>query len=243
MKKLLFILIGILLAACTQDPAKTLVLKSVAYHGLDRLNTESVTFTFRDATYTVDRNFKGGTLYTKAFKQFDTIRQDSVQLNDSLFNSSVFKRYANGQLLDLSEKDSDRFAQSLNSVGYFFQLPLPLLDEAAQLTLLENTTIKGKSFNTLAVSFTPDQGGQDHQDTFRYYFDTETHALSYLSYAYETNGGGIRFRVATPLPHDGFIFLNYSNYKSAEEVSLDSLPALYEAGALELVSEISNSIE
>ena len=243
MKKLLFILIGILLASCTQDPAKTLIVKSVAYHGFHRLNTEPVTFTFRDATYTVDRNYKGGTLYTKSFKQFDTIRQDSVQLNDSLFNSSVFKRYANGQLLDLSEKDSDRFAQSLNSVGYFFQLPLPLLDEAAQLTLLENTTIKGKSFNTLAVSFTPDQGGQDHQDTFRYYFDTETHALSYLSYAYETNGGGIRFRVATPLPHDGFIFLNYSNYKPAEEVSLDSLPALYEAGALELVSEISNSIE
>ncbi|MEK9750769.1 MAG: DUF6503 family protein [Flavobacteriaceae bacterium] len=243
MKKLLFILIGISLASCTQDPAKTLVLKSVAYHGFDRLNTEAITFTFRGATYTVDRNFKGETLYTKSFKQFDTIRQDSIQLNDSLFNSSAFKRYASGQLMDLSDKDNDRFSQSLNSVGYFFQLPLPLLDEAAQLTLLENIIIKGKAFNTLAVSFTPNQGGQDHQDTFRYYFDTETHALSYLSYAYETNGGGIRFRVATPFAHDGFIFLNYLNYKPAEEVSLDSLPALYEAGALELVSEISNSIE
>jgi hypothetical protein len=243
MKKLIFILIGILIASCAQNPAKALVLKSVEYHGFDRLNTESVTFTFRDATYTVNRNFNGGTLYTKSFKQFDTIRQDSLQLNDSLFNSRQFKRYANGQLLDLSDKDNDRFAQSLNSVGYFFQLPLPLLDEAAQLTLLENTSIKGKAYATLAVSFTPEQGGQDHQDTFRYYFDTKTHALGYLSYAYETNGGGIRFRVATPLPHNGFIFLNYLNYKPAEEVSLDSLPALYEAGALELVSEVSNAIE
>jgi hypothetical protein len=39
------------------------------------------------------------------------------------------------------------------------------------------------------------------------------------------------------------IFLDYLNYKPAEEVPLDSLPALYKAGALKLVSEIRNTIE
>lgn len=243
MRTTIIILIGILFASCNRDQAKELVNQSVAFHGFDRLNTHAVTFTFREAQYTIDRSFKEGVLYTKSFKQFDSIRQDSLQLNDSLINSSVFKRYIDGQLLNLSTEDSSRFAQSLNAVGYFFQLPLPLLDEAAQLTLLEDTTINGKPYNTLAVHFTPDQGGEDHQDTFRYYFDAETHALSYLSYAYDTNGGGIRFRVAEPVSHDGIIFLDYLNYKPAEEVPLDSLPALYEAGALKLVSEIRNTIE
>jgi len=243
MRTTIIILIGILFASCNRDDAKELVNQSVAFHGFDRLNTQAAIFTFRDAQYTINRSFKEGVLYTKSFKQFDSIRQDSLQLNDSLINSSVFKRYANGKLLNLSTEDSDRFTQSLNAVGYFFQLPLPLLDEAAQLTLLEDTTIKGKPYNTLAVHFTPDQGGEDHQDTFRYYFDNETHALSYLSYAYDTNGGGIRFRVAEPVSHDGMIFLDYLNYKPAEEVPLDSLPALYEAGALKLVSEIRNTIE
>ena len=154
-----------------------------------------------------------------------------------------FTRYVNGQPLELSPEDSGRYAESLNAMAYFFQLPLPLLDEAAQLELLPDTRIRGNDYHTLAVSFAHDQGGKDHQDTFRYYFDPKTKALSYLSYAYETNGGGIRFRAAQESPKGRFVFLNYLNYKPKSPIPLDSLPSLYNDNQLELLSEIINVVE
>ena len=244
MKNLLIIPIGILLASCsTPNPARQLAEEAVRYHGFDQLNDQPVYFTFRDAQYSIDRSQPGNYVYTKAFSTLDTLSGQTQQLNDTLINSAQFTRYVNGQPLELSPEDNNRYAESLNAVAYFFQLPLPLLDEAAQLELLPDTTIKGKAYRTLAVNFAPDQGGNDHQDTFRYYFDPKTKALSYLSYAYETNGGGIRFRAAQENPKDGFVFLNYLNYKPDNLVPLDSLPKLYNTDQLQLLSEINNVVE
>lgn len=244
MKNLLIIPIGILLASCsTPNPARQLAEEAVRYHGFDQLASTPIRFSFRDATYSIDRSQPGKYVYTKAFSTLDTLSGQTQQLNDTLINSAQFMRYVNGQPLELSTEDNSRYAESLNAVAYFFQLPLPLLDEAAQLELLPDTQIKGKSYRTLAVNFTPDQGGNDHQDTFRYYFDPKTKALSYLSYAYETNGGGIRFRAAQESPKGRFIFLNYLNYKPASLVPLDSLPSLYNSDQLELLSEIINVVE
>ena len=244
MKKLLFILIGIFVASCaTTDPAQRLVEDSVRYHGFDELASPPGHFSFRAAQYSIDRSQPGNTIYTKAFSAVDTLSGQTQQLNDTLINSTQYTRYVNGQPLELSPEDRGRYAESLNAVAYFFQLPLPLLDEAAQLELLADTRIKGKDYLTLAVSFTPDQGGKDHQDTFRYYFDPKTKALSYLSYAYETNGGGIRFRAAQEYPKSRFVFLNYLNYKPKSLVPLDSLPSLYNSHQLELLSEIINVVE
>ena len=244
MKKLLIIPIGIFLASCaTTDPAHQLVEDAVRYHGFDQLASTPVRFSFRDAQYSIDRSQLGNTIYTKAFSAVDTLSGQTQQLNDTLINSVQFTRYLNGKPLELSPEDSGRYAESLNAVAYFFQLPLPLLDEAAQLELLPDTRIKGNDYRTLAVSFAPDQGGKDHQDTFRYYFDPKTKALSYLSYAYETNGGGIRFRAAQEKPKGRFVFLNYLNYKPKSLVPLDSLPSLYNSDQLELLSEIINVVE
>lgn len=244
MRKLLIIPIGIFLASCaTTDPAHQLVEDAVRYHGFDQLASTPVRFSFRDAQYSIDRSQPGNTIYTKAFSAVDTLSGQTQQLNDTLINSVQFTRYLNGQPLELSPEDNGRYAESLNAVAYFFQLPLPLLDKAAQLELLPDTRIKGNDYRTLAVSFAPDQGGKDHQDTFRYYFDPKTKALSYLSYAYETNGGGIRFRAAQENPKGRFVFLNYLNYKPTSLVPLDSLPSLYNSDQLELLSEIINVVE
>lgn len=232
------------MASCAMaDPAHQLVEDAVRYHGFDQLASTPVRFSFRDAQYSIDRSQPGNTIYTKAFSAVDTLSGQTQQLNDTLINSTQFTRYLNGKPLELSPEDSGRYAESLNAVAYFFQLPLPLLDEAAQLELLPDTRIKGNDYHTLAVSFAPDQGGKDHQDTFRYYFDPKTKALSYLSYAYETNGGGIRFRAAQEYPKGSFVFLNYLNYKPKSLVSLDSLPSLYNSDQLELLSEIINVVE
>ena len=225
------------------DPAHQLVEDAVRYHGFDQLASTPVRFSFRDAQYSIDRSQPGNTIYTKAFSAVDTLSGQTQQLNDTLINSVQFTRYLNGKALELSPEDSGRYAESLNAVAYFFQLPLPLLDEAAQLELLPDTRIKGNDYRTLAVSFAPDQGGKDHQDTFRYYFDPKTKALSYLSYAYETNGGGIRFRAAQENPKGRFVFLNYLNYKPKSLVPLDSLTTLYNSDQLELLSEIINVVE
>lgn len=232
------------MASCaTTDPAQRLVEDSVRYHGFDELASTPVHFSFRDAQYSIDRSQSGNTIYTKAFSAVDTLSGQMQQLNDTLINSLQYTRYVNGQPLELSPEDNGRYAESLNAVAYFFQLPLPLLDQAAQLELLPDTRIKDKDYRTLAVSFAPDQGGKDHQDTFRYYFDPKTKALSYLSYAYETNGGGIRFRAAQESPKGRFVFLNYLNYKPKSLVPLDSLPTLYNSDQLELLSEIINMVE
>ena len=232
------------MASCAMaDPAHQLVEDAVRYHGFDQLASTPVRFSFRDAQYSIDRSQLGNTIYTKAFSVVDTLSGQTQQLNDTLINSVQFTRYLNGKPLELSPEDSGRYAESLNAVAYFFQLPLPLLDEAAQLELLPDTRIKGNDYRTLAVSFAPDQGGKDHQDTFRYYFDPKTKALSYLSYAYETNGGGIRFRAAQESPKGRFVFLNYLNYKPKSPIPLDSLPSLHNDNQLELLSEIINVVE
>ena len=225
------------------DPAHQLVEDAVRYHGFDQLASTPVRFSFRDAQYSIDRSQPGNTIYTKSFSAVDTLSGQTQQLNDTLINSTQFTRYVNGQPLALSPEDSGRYAESLNAVAYFFQLPLPLLDEAAQLELLPDTRIRGNDYRALAVSFAPDQGGKDHQDTFRYYFDPKTKALSYLSYAYETNGGGIRFRAAQESPKGRFVFLNYLNYKPKSPIPLDSLPSLHNDNQLELLSEIINVVE
>ena len=231
---ILLLLIGMI--SC-QSEADRIIQSSIEYHGFENFYKEVVEFKFREYSYLIDRT-QSPYLYTKKIELTDSITGQPVIQIDSLWNSTEFKRTINGNDLTLSEEDEARFSNSLNSVAYFYQLPLPLKDNAAVTTVLDNVMIKGKEYFTLKVSFTQENGGADHEDTYRYYFDTSSYALSYLSYNFHTNEGGVRFRKAYQSVKGKFIFLDYDNYKAPKNTPLDSLPLLFEKGKLELLSKI-----
>ncbi len=236
MNRLITLILLISLSSC-QEEATRIIESSIEYHGFENFYKEPVEFKFREYTYLIDRT-RSPYLYTKKIQLQDSITGQPIIQIDSLWNSTEFSRSINGERLKLTEEDETRFSNSLNSVAYFYQLPLPLKDDAAIITLLENTFIEGKEYATLKVSFSEENGGTDHEDTYRYYFDTSTYALSYLSYDFHINDGGIRFRKAYQRPQGNFIFLDYDNYKAPKGTPLDSLPILFEKGKLELLSKI-----
>jgi hypothetical protein len=236
MNRILTLILLIVLSSC-QEETDRIIESSIEYHGFENFYKEPVEFKFREYTYLIDRT-RSPYLYTKKIQLKDSITGQPITQVDSLWNSAEFSRSVNGEKLKLTEEDETRFSNSLNSVAYFYQLPLPLKDDAAIITLLENTFIEGKEYATLKVSFSEENGGTDHEDTYRYYFDTSTYALSYLSYDFHINDGGVRFRKAYQRPQGDFIFLDYDNYKAPKGTPLDSLPLLFEKGKLELLSKI-----
>lgn len=236
MNRFFTLILLILLSSC-QEETDRIIESSIEYHGFENFYTEPVEFKFREYTYLIDKT-RSPYLYTKKIQLQDSITGQPIIQIDSLWNSVEFSRSVNGEKLKLTEEDESRFSNSLNSVAYFYQLPLPLKDDAAIITLLENTLIEGKEYATLKVSFSEENGGTDHEDTYRYYFDTSTYALSYLSYDFHINDGGVRFRKAYQRPRGDFIFLDYDNYKAPKGTPLDSLPILFEKGKLELLSKI-----
>ncbi len=46
------------------------------------------------------------------------------------------------------------------------------------------------------LTFNEDSGGDDFEDVFIYWFNTETYRMDYLAYEYHTDEGGMRFREA-----------------------------------------------
>ena len=243
MKRL--ITLGLLLATLSscepQLTANRIVKKSIAYHQLDKLYTTPIDFQFRDYLYHINRT-ADPYIYSRQITFIDSITYQPIVQIDSLFNSSNLKRYQNNLRLDLPQEEASKFANSINSVAYFQQLPLPLTDPAAQLEQLPNTRIEGTNHYTLKVTFAAENGGSDPEDTYRYYFNAKTFALSYLSYDFHVNGGGVRFRKAFENPQPPFIFLHYDNYKAPKDTPLDSLPQLFERGVLELVSRIEGRV-
>jgi hypothetical protein len=236
MNRILILLFLIGMVSC-QSEADRIIDSSIEYHGFENFYKEVVEFKFREHSYLIDRT-QSPYLYTKKIELTDTITGQPVIQIDSLWNSTEFKRTINGNDLTLSEEDKTRFSNSLNSVAYFYQLPLPLKDNAAVTTVLNKVMIKGREYLTLKVSFTQENGGTDHEDTYRYYFDTSTYALSYLSYNFHNNEGGVRFREAHQRVKGNFIFLDYDNYKAPKNTALDSLPRLFEENKLEMISKI-----
>ncbi|NOQ75288.1 MAG: hypothetical protein GQ574_24975 [Crocinitomix sp.] len=188
-------------------------------------------FTFRENGYSfeiTDSTYK----YTKVVRNDSTLREDAL-------TNDAFERYENGELLNLSQEDVDRYSESLNSVIYFTCLPLNLSDPAVNRSLKPSVKIHGKSYDVMEVTFDEEGGGTDHDDVFYYWFNTETHIMDYMAYSYAVNGGGVRFRSAyNSRMIDGMRFQDYINYGAPVGTPLDSLPILLETNQLEELSRI-----
>jgi hypothetical protein len=240
MKILKLLLLCVLLVSCNEEKdlseADQIIAKAIEKAGGERYEKADIEFVFRDRTYSSSR--KGGEFeYTRSGK-------DSLGPVKDVLNNEGFRRYRAGQEEMLSDSLAGVFAESVNSVHYFVQLPYGLQDEAVQARLVGEDTIKGKAYYEIEVTFAREGGGKDHEDVYMYWIQKEDFTIDYLAYRFFVNEGGIRFRVAkNPRVIKGIRFVDYENYKINDlSTPLPELDDLFMEDALIKVSDIQNEI-
>lgn len=205
---------------------------AIAHHGGDAYKYSDITFGFRKGLYSVELN-DGGYSYTREFA-------DSLGSHFQLLDNAGYTARVNNQPSELSAKDSAAAANSLNSVVYFALLPRFLSDPAVHSKLLGNESLNGKDYYRVKVTFSEEGGGEDHEDVYLYWFDTEDYSLDYLAYSFFEDDGGTRFRVARNSRRvNGILFQDYDNFKGPGPDSLMQISNMYRKGEIDKLSEIN----
>ncbi|MCZ4318778.1 deoxyribose-phosphate aldolase [Aequorivita viscosa] len=232
-------LIGFLIIfiSCKEDKkeltAQQIIDKTIENAGGSKYDLAKIQFTFREIQYSSHRN-KG------AFELTRTITDSLGETRDVLTNSG-FERFANATKLTLADSTVSKYSNSLNSVHYFVQLPYGLNDSAVNKELVGEAEIDGKDYYEVQVTFAQNGGGVDHEDVYMYWIAKDDFTIDYFAYKFYTGKGGIRFRKAiNPRMVNGLRFVDYENYKLEpwESVDMQTVDELFEAGKLELLSEI-----
>lgn len=215
----------------TMDKASILLDDAFEAHGGTLYDSAAYSFTFRDIAYTFDN--RNGYTYTRK-----GVNKEGDEFYDILTNGTL-TRTLNGEQLSLSKEDAGNYSASVNSVVYFATLPHKLYDKAVKKTYKGTTTIKGKAYDIMEVTFAQEGGGKDFDDEFHYWINSETKIIDYVAYNYQVDGGGVRFRSAyNPRNVGGIHFQDYVNYKAPLGTPLKELPSLYEQGKLKELSRI-----
>ena len=194
-----------------KDQAQMLIDQAIKVHGSELVAKSTIDFDFRGRHYRSIRD--GGTF------QYERIFQDTLgdQYRDVLTNEKLY-REKNGQLVELTSKDSSAYANSVNSVLYFALLPYFLNDPAVRKAYEGENQVKGEPYHKIRITFGQEGGGKDFEDQFMYWIHQEKHTIDYLAYNYQTDGGGARFREAINVRNVGGIrFADYINYKPLSE--------------------------
>ena len=212
--------------------ADSIVNAAIEAYGGDLYKKADYTFTFRDKKFRFKNNGSDYE-YSSEIKKGDSLIKD-VKINND------FTRFVNAKKLNLNSEDSGKYGESLNSVIYFATLPYKLQDASVQKKYVEETTIKGKKYDVIEVTFGKDGGGKDFDDEYHYWINKETHKIDYLAYSYHVNEGGVRFRVAyNSRVVGGITFQDYINYEAKINTPLKDLARLYEHGKLKEISKIA----
>lgn len=240
MRTLAFLPFTLIAFACITETPKSydpqmLIDDAITAHGAN-LSKKKVAFEFRDRTYTLKRGNNSYT-YIRAWQD------DSLGfIQDILINSREFTRFQHGDSLILDEKQQRKYARSVNSIFYFFQIPYVLNDGGAIKKYVGEFKIKEEPYLAVAITFSREGGGEDYKDRFLYWIHKEFRTVDYFAYSYVTNGGGVRFREAiNRRKAEGFLVQDYINYKAKKGTSLKSLPELFNQEKLEELSRIENT--
>lgn len=245
MRYLILLFIGLLYFSCDSTPATaasptvnlrtnylspdTTINRAIQHHYGDYYDNADVEFDFRDKHYTIRKN-GGDYTYTRSFG--DTT---------DIVTNEGFSRTIGGAPVDLTEKKANTYANSVNSVRYFFMLPYGLNDPAVKKERVGKTMIKGQHYHILRVTFTEEGGGDDFDDVYYYYFHAREGHLDYLAYSFVVDGGGVRFREAINQRRvEGLLVQDYINYKPIDEAEVSDLAGLLETGGLQELSRIEN---
>lgn len=212
--------------------ATNIVNEAIKIAGGDTILTSTLTFKFRDKTYKAVRDGGAFTLNRTFIDSVGTIRD--------VLSNTRFERFVNNEVVKVPDSLVDTYSNAVNSVHYFSILPVGLNDGAVYKTYLDTVTINKKSYHKIKVTFSEENGGEDFDDVFVYWFSTEDYKLDYLAYQYHVNGGGIRFREAFNERYiNGARIVDYNNYKPETiDINIETIDALFKNKKLQLLSKI-----
>lgn len=234
--KFTLLIVSLLIVSCKPSSkklkAQEIIDRAIGMHCGANCENAIVEFTFRNNTYKSSRN--------KGLFQYERIQNKGDSIAKDVLNNKGFQRFMNDSLLNISNTLATTYANSVNSVHYFAQLPYGLNAPAVKKVLLGESEIEGEKYYEIGVTFNEEGGGTDFEDKFVYWISKEDFSMYYLAYSYKVNGGGIRFREAkNKRVIKGITFLDYNNYKPYTlDIKLTDLDDLFKAGKLELVSKI-----
>lgn len=235
-----FVVIFTITISCQKEEehkidAHTVVDKAIEVSGKDNFKNAEISFKFRDKTY-VSKGHCDHFVFERITQKADSLIKDFYEPKKGL------KRYVKDSLIQIADTTATKYAESINSVFYFVQLPFRLNDDAVNKKYKGLDTINGKAYHNIVVSFDQDGGGTDYEDEYLYWFDEKTFKLNYLAYSFKVNGGGMRFREAyNERIIDGIRFVDYKNYKpKSKNIKLKDISKAFNEGKLELLSKIEN---
>ncbi|WP_273567161.1 DUF6503 family protein [Maribacter halichondriae] len=236
-KKFVAIILCIAIYSCkekepTLPSAQEIVDKSIEVCGGDLYEKSNVFFEFRDKSYASD--VVDGRRILKRITTTDS----SIVLD--VKSPGGFERFVNDSLVTLHDTLANKYSNSVNSVHYFAYLPFGLNDPAVNKSMLGKVKIKNEDYFKIKVTFDQQDGGDDFDDVYVYWFNTETLKPDYLAYEFHVDGGGMRLREAYNERRVGGIrFVDYRNYQpEAELESVLEIDKAFESGELELLSKI-----
>lgn len=214
--------------------AQSIVNKAIETSGTKNFKNAKISFEFRDKVYSSE-NHCGRFTYHRVTNVSDSVIKDIYKPAKGL------RRFIQDSLIKIADTSAQKYAESINSVFYFVQLPLRLNDKAVNKKYLGLDTIKDKVYHKIAVSFDQEGGGTDFEDKYLYWFDKDNYKLDYLAYSFKVNGGGIRFREAYNERYiEGVRFVDYKNYRPKSDKKLKNISRAYNNKNLELLSKIEN---
>lgn len=237
-----YIYILLVLAACTSNKnhptldAEVIVQRAIDSSGTHLFEKAKVSFHFRDKIYQSEPTCEGLILKREFIS-------DSVLIQDELYSGKL-KRYQDGLQIQLSDSLALVYAESVNSVHYFVQLPYRLNDYAVTKKWVGDENDNESKYHKLKVTFQEEGGGEDFEDVYYYWIDAESFRIAYLAYSFQVNDGGIRFREATEYVEvDGILFANYNNYKpELETAKVEDALQDFLNGDYQLLSTISSEL-
>lgn len=236
MKKSIILILFVWSCGSPTPTAQQVVDSAIEASGTQNLSNANASFIFRNIQYNYEKE-NGQYAYTR-------IQTDSLgnEVKDVLTNQGL-KRYINEVEVDITEEKRVAYTSSVNSVIYFAFLPSSLNDDAVNKSLEGIVEINGKSYYKIKVTFDVKGGGEDFEDVFYYWFDTEDYSMDYLAYSYneEDEGTGMRFRVAyNTRKINGVVIQDYKNLKPQvkDSIPLSEIDLAYTNGALTELSLI-----
>ncbi len=235
MKSLSILLLTVILFSCQEKEtltANAIVDKTITEACGGNCDQAEINFVFRKVKYKSVREH--------GKYQLERNFIDSIGAVRDVVSNNGFKRFINDSLQQLADTTASKYAETVNSVHYFAQLPNGLNAPAAKKELLGEAKISGKEYYEIGVTFREEGGGTDFEDKFVYWINKETFHVDYLAYSYAVNGGGVRFREAyNPRVVEGIRFVDYNNYMPASlKIPLTDLDSLFQQNELELLSKI-----
>jgi len=237
MRYLFLFLLPLVILSCNSKengelpPEDKWVIESIENSGGDLYNSSKVAFRFREHDYEATHS-NGMYEYVRIMNTQDTMIRD-------VLNNEGFYREINGTVADLPDSMAAKYTRSVNSVIYFALLPDGLNDEAVNREYLGEKEIGGKTYHKVRVTFDQQGGGEDFEDVFIYWFNSETGFFDYMAYLYHTDGGGVRFREAyNPRVVNGMRFMDYNNFKPTDSLRLEDIDDAFMNGSLEKLSVI-----